>query len=102
MKNHDETTLRELLALFCADIDIFLLKDESQEKDLDKLYSKEEIREQLHKTMRKFTSLPNIHPLVWSVPLFPALTDLALLESGFSKRELEEAKKNAEELSKND
>jgi hypothetical protein len=89
MKNHNETTLKELLALFCADIDIFLLQDEAQENDLDKMYSKEEIREQLHKTMKKFTSLPNIHPLVWDVPLFPALIDLALLESGFSKSELE-------------
>jgi hypothetical protein len=101
MKNHNETTLKELLALFCSDIDIFLLQDEAQENDLDKMYSKEEIREQLHKTMRKFAKLPNIHPLVWNVPLFPALTDLAFLESGFSKREIEEAKKNAEELSKN-
>tara|TARA_B110000503_G_C7148474_1_gene414034 strand:+ start:2331 stop:2636 length:306 start_codon:yes stop_codon:yes gene_type:complete len=89
MKNHNEATLKELLALFCKDVDIFLLKDEAQENDLDKMYSKEEIREQLHKTIRKFAKLPNIHPLVWDVPLFPALIDLALLESGFSKSELE-------------
>ncbi len=35
MKNQGETTLRELLALFCADIDIFLLQDEAQENDLE-------------------------------------------------------------------
>jgi hypothetical protein len=96
MKNHNETTLEELLALFCADIDIFLLQDEAQENDLDKMYSKEEIREQLHKTIKKFTNLPNIHPLVWSVPLFPALTDLALLEGGFSKSELESIRRQIE------
>ena len=44
MKNQSEITLRELLALYCADIDIFLLQDEAQENDLDKMYSKEEIR----------------------------------------------------------
>ena len=89
MKNQGETTLKELLGLFCADIDIFLLQDEAQENDLDKMYSKEEIREQLHKTMRKFALLPNIHPSVWDVPLFPTLTQVALLEMGFSKSELE-------------
>lgn len=102
MKNHNETTLRELLALFCADIDIFLLQDEAQENDLDKMYSKEEIREQLHKSMRKFTTLPNIYPPLFDAPLFSILMDASLLDNGFSKREIEEAKKNAEELSKND
>lgn len=102
MKNHNETTLRELLGLFCADIDIFLLQDEAQENDLDKMYSKEEIREQLHKSMRKFTSLPNIYPPLFDAPLFSILMDASLLDNGFSKREIEEAKKNAEELSKND
>ena len=89
MKNQSETTLRELLALFCADIDIFLLQDEAQENDLDKMYSKEEIREQLHKTMKKFTSLPNILPSVFDTPLFHNLTQVVLLEMGFSKSEFE-------------
>ena len=89
MKNQSETTLRDLLALFCADIDIFLLQDEAQENDLDKMYSKEEIREQLHKTMKKFTSLPNILPSVFDIPLFHTLTKVALLDMGFSKSEFE-------------
>ena len=89
MKNQSEATLREFLALFCADIDIFLLQDEAQENDLDKMYSKEEIREQLYKTIKKFTSLPNIHPSVFDTPLFSNLTQVALLEMGFSKSELE-------------
>lgn len=102
MTNINETTLRELLALFCADIDIFLLQDEAQENDLDKLYSKEEIREQLHKTMKKFTSLPNVYPPIFDAPLFSTLMDYSLLNDGFSKTEIEEGKKNAEKLSKND
>jgi hypothetical protein len=91
-----ETSLKSFLALFCADIDIFLLQDEAQENDLDKMYSKEEIREQLHKTMKKFTSLPNIIPTVWDVPLIPTLTEVALLDMGFSKRELESVKRQME------
>ena len=93
MNNQNETTLREFLAFFCADIDIFLLKDESQENDLGKLYSKEEIREQLHKSMEKFTSVFPVHPMFFDVPLFPALTRMALLESGFSKSELDSIEK---------
>jgi hypothetical protein len=89
MKKQNEATLREFLALFCADIDIFLLQDESQQNDLDKLYSKDEIREQLHKTMEKFTSVFPFHPMVFDVPLFTSLTRVALLESGFSKSELD-------------
>jgi hypothetical protein len=93
MKNHNETTLRELLALFCADIDIFLLQDKEQKNDLDKLYSKEEIREQLHKTMNKFATLPNILPSVYDVPLFTTLTEVAFQDMGISKREIELIKK---------
>jgi hypothetical protein len=94
METQNETTLKEFLAFFCADIDIFLLKDESQENDLDKLYSNEEIREQLRKTMKKFTTVFPVHPMVYDVPLFPALTDVALLEMGISKRELKSIKKS--------
>ncbi len=96
MNQQNETTLREFLALFCADIDIFLLQDESQENDLDKLYTKEEIREQLHKTMDKFTSVFPVAPNFFDVPLFPALTRSALLASGFSKSELDSIEKQIE------
>jgi hypothetical protein len=95
MKNQEETTLRELLAMFCADIDIFLLQDEAQENDLDKLHSKEAIREQLHKTFSKFTSFPIVLQQVYDVPLFPTLTDVAFDQLGFSKGEIELAKKKA-------
>lgn len=96
MKNQKETTLRELLALFCADIDIFLLQDEAQKNDLDKVYSKEEIREQLHKTMHKFTSLHNILPTVYDVPLFSTLSEIALIKMGFSKKEIKDIKESKE------
>ena len=72
MENNN-TSLEELLAIFCADIDIFLLQDEAQENDLDKVYTKDEIRQQLEKTLIKFTSLP-VKPKVYKIPLFPTLT----------------------------
>ena len=40
--------LRNLIAMTMADIDTFLLKDESQTKDLDRIYDKKDIRKQLH------------------------------------------------------
>jgi hypothetical protein len=40
-------SLATLIALLGADIEIFLLKEEDQETDIDKLYTPEEIREQL-------------------------------------------------------
>jgi hypothetical protein len=86
-------TLKELLAGFCADIDVFLLKDESQENDLDKMYSKEEIRQQLKKTLLKFGSFSFVHPSVYDIPLFPTLTNAFLLDMGFSKAELESIEK---------
>lgn len=94
MKNPKGITLRELLAMFCADVDIFLLQDEAQENDLDKVYTKEEIRQQLHKTMDKFTSLP-VTPGVYDIELFPPLIDVVMKDMGFSKKEIEDAKKNA-------
>lgn len=92
MENQKETTLRTFIAMFCADIDLFLLQDEAQENDLDKLYTKEEIREQLYKSMTKFTSLPIVNPMLYDMPLFPSLTDSYLLQMGFSKKELKSIK----------
>jgi hypothetical protein len=87
MKTQD-TTLREFLALFCADIDIFLLQDEAQEKDLDKFYSKEEIREQLHKTMDKFTTKLGVQSPIYDMPLFSTLSIEYLKKIDFSQREI--------------
>lgn len=61
--NDDITTLKHIVARVLADVDIFLLQDESQTKDNDKEYfHRNEIREQLMKTARKMYSLP----LNWS------------------------------------
>lgn len=49
-----DTSIKSLLAIVMADIDIFLLKKEDQLTDNDKeFYTKSEIREQLCKTMFK-------------------------------------------------
>ena len=95
-KTTRETTLREFLAVVMADIDIFLLKEENQETDKDKLYTKEEIRSQLHATMQKVTNLPIVNNSVYDVPLFSSLGEKALEQSGFSRKEIEKYKKLAE------
>ena len=98
MKNHNgnEMTLRDLLAVFCADFEVFLLRDEGQKNYLDKLYSKEEILEQLENTLKKTLSLP-INPKLYYVPLFSTLAEYVLKKEGFSKSEIESAKKNTYE-----
>ena len=90
-----DTTLREFLALTMADIDIFLLQDEAQENDKDKLYTKEEIRSQLMNTMEKMvTNLP-VAEGIFDVPLFSTLTEKMLEMNGFSKNEIKKAKLRA-------
>ena len=44
-------TIKTLIALAFADVDIFLLQDETQTKDLDKVFTTEEIRNQLDKSI---------------------------------------------------
>lgn len=46
-------TLKTLLAMTMADIDIFLLQNKEQTEDLNKTFSTEEIRNQLHETLKK-------------------------------------------------
>jgi hypothetical protein len=93
----EETTLRTFMAIFCADIDIFLLQDEAKENDKDKLYSKEEIREQLHKSFHKFTHLPNVQSALFDTPLFPSLSESMLRNMGFSEKEIKQAEKTNKE-----
>ena len=53
-------TLKYLLAMTIADVDIFLLMDETQERDNNKEYfTREEIRHQLQKTLSKVTNAMN-------------------------------------------
>lgn len=52
--NSDIYTVKYLLAMFAADIDIFLLKEECQQKDKVKdCFTKAEIRNQLKKSLQK-------------------------------------------------
>lgn len=53
----EQLTLRTLLAITLADVDIFLLQDETQTKDLEKEFTTEEIRNQLLETMAKICSI---------------------------------------------
>ena len=46
-------SIKNLIAITLADVDVFLLQDESQTKDLDKVFTTEEIRNQLHQTAIK-------------------------------------------------
>ena len=93
-QNEHELTLRDLLALFCADVETFLLLDEAQENYLDKLYSKEEIINQLENTLKKTLSISNFQK-VYDIPLFTILTEFALKEVGFSNQEIEKAKNHS-------
>lgn len=85
-------TLKGFVALCMADIDIFLLKDESQENDNDKLYTKEEIRNQLESTMFKMTNLPFVFLSSYDIDLFSALGYQVLLNSGFSEKQIKSGK----------
>jgi len=87
-------TLRGFLALCFADVDIFLLQDESQENDNDKLYTKEEIRNQLESTMYKMTNLPFIDSSLYHIDLFGALGHQILRNSGFSEKYIKSLEKN--------
>jgi hypothetical protein len=49
--------LRNLVAIILADIDVFLLQDETQTKDLDRIYDKNDIRNQLHKSGSKIVNV---------------------------------------------
>jgi hypothetical protein len=50
-------TIKTLIGLAFADFDIFLLQDESQTKDLDKVHTTEEIRNQLDKSIFKLMNV---------------------------------------------
>ena len=57
MKNDEELNLQWLLSFTMADIDIFLLKEDDQETDKAQLYTKEEIRLQLEKSLIKILTV---------------------------------------------
>ncbi|GEM_PF-2658539 len=57
MKKNEELNLQWLLAFTMSDIDISLLKEEDHDTDTDKLYTKEEIRQQLGKSLCKILNV---------------------------------------------
>ena len=93
----NQLSIKLLLALTMADIDIFLLQDEAQKKDLEKLHTKEAIREQLEKSMIKALSLFDNSPMASFIdePILPALVYKRLVDAGFSKKEIEMYRRNA-------
>ena len=52
-----ELSIKTLLAMTIADVDIFLLQNEEQTEDLNKTFSVEEIRNQLSNTLKKVGGL---------------------------------------------
>ena len=66
MKLPQEMTVEVIIAMAMADVDIFLLKEEDQKTDKNKLYSTQEIRNQLEASgskilmaLRKQGLIPN-------------------------------------------
>ena len=57
MKKNEELNLQWLIAFTVSDIDIFLLKEEDQQTDKEQLYTNEEIRQQLTKTLSKILNV---------------------------------------------
>ena len=57
MKKNEELNLQWLVAFTMSDIDIFLLKEEDQQTDKEQLYTNEEIRQQLTKTLSKILNV---------------------------------------------
>jgi len=53
MRKEEKLNLKWLLTYTISDIDTFLLKHDDQETDKDQLYTKEEIRHQLEKSLYK-------------------------------------------------
>lgn len=54
-------TLKEIMALFCSDIDIFLLKEKDQKTDKKKAYTAREIRKQLVESSNKLLDLLELY-----------------------------------------
>jgi hypothetical protein len=48
----ESINIKNLIAVAIADVDIHLLQDETQTKDLDKVFTVQEVRNQLEKTCR--------------------------------------------------
>lgn len=61
-KTNSNLTIKSLLAMTMADIDIFLLQEEDQKTDKKKdSFTKQEIRDQLEETMKKVCRVLQSH-----------------------------------------
>lgn len=90
-----DTTINSLVAFILADIDIFLLKEEDQETDKDKLYSAEEIRSQLIKSRDKMLSIFDKSGLNTEAPLGRCIGIYNLFSNGsISNNEVINARKD--------
>jgi DNA polymerase I-like protein with 3'-5' exonuclease and polymerase domains len=54
---NDKINLKNICALLCSDVDIFLLKESDQETDVDKTFTVEEVRSQLENSMLKIMTV---------------------------------------------
>lgn len=98
-KENDEASLKYMLAITMADVDIFLLQNEEQTEDLDKLYTKEEIRIQLKSSLNKIINLFQDNMVDSDLPIFPALKFYtAVHHPDISDNELISLRKEHQEL----
>lgn len=94
-----ESSLKDFFALTMADIDIFLLQNEEQTEDLDKVYTKEEIRSQLKNSLTKILNIFEDQMVNINLPAFPALKFYtAVHHPGVSDKELVSLRKEHQEL----
>ena len=62
-------TLRKVLVLACADVDIFLLCEEDQLTTKDAVYTADQVREQLKKTLSKLYNVFGDYGINFDAPL---------------------------------
>lgn len=92
MNKNTPLNFKIFLSMIMADIDIFLLKEEDQETDKDKLYTKEEIRNQLHGTLNKVLRVLRDDIMVdIDAPLFDG--EDRLRKAGFSEYQIKQYRK---------
>lgn len=96
---NSEASLKFMLATAMADIDIFLLQNEDQTEDLEKVYTKDEIRNQLKKSLSKIINIFQDNMIDIDLPVFPALKFyIAVHHPDISDNELISLRKDHQEL----
>ena len=99
VKQKGEISLKNIFAITMADIDIFLLQNEEQTEDLDKVYTKEEIRSQLENSLIKILNIFEDQMVNINLPVFPALKFYAAVHHPvISDKELVSLRRKHQEL----